>query len=109
MNFNFNVIDVIAIINFEIPDESNYSIIYVVRFAISMVKKVGIMTFEVLHFTCELNPKMGGIPSGLELVTTNLKSHGMNSTVLSFGNSKVSYKGAAPRITRMKESRVEVF
>ena len=67
------------------------------------------MTFEMLHFTCSLNPKMGGIPSGIELVATNLKSHEINSTVFSFGNSNVSFRDATPRITRMKESGVKVF
>jgi glycosyltransferase involved in cell wall biosynthesis len=52
---------------------------------------------------------MGGIPSSLELITTNLEYHGMKSTVISFGNSNASFQGAAPRITRMKESGVEVF
>lgn len=66
------------------------------------------MTAAVLNFACELNPRMGGIPAGIELVTTNLKKYGIESTVISFGNYRDSIRLATPRLERMMQSGIKV-
>ena len=66
------------------------------------------MTAAVLHFVCELNPKMGGIPAGIELTATNLKKYEIESSVISFGNNSTSIRMAMPRVKRMMQSGVHV-
>ena len=60
------------------------------------------MTYTLIHFTCELNPRMGGIPSGIEITSANLKTSGINSSVVSFGNSSTSTRAASSRVQRMR-------
>ena len=60
------------------------------------------MTYTLIHFTCELNPRMGGIPSGIEITSANLKTSGINSSVVSFGNSSTSTRAASSHVQRMR-------
>jgi len=45
---------------------------------------------------------MGGIPSGIEITSANLKTSGINSSVVSFGNSSTSTRAASSRVQRMR-------
>ena len=66
------------------------------------------MTTAILNFVCELNPKMGGIPAGIELIAKNLKRYDIESSVISFGNNRDSIRMALPRVERMMQSGVHV-
>jgi len=66
------------------------------------------MTTAVLNFVCELKPKVGGVPAGIELITTNLKRYDIESSVISFGNCRDSIRMAMPRVERMMQSGVHV-
>jgi glycosyltransferase involved in cell wall biosynthesis len=67
------------------------------------------MRSKLLHFVCELNPRMGGVPTGMELLTTNLVNYEIDSSIASLGNSKLSFQAAAPRIERMKIAGIKIF
>ena len=67
------------------------------------------MRSKLLHFYCELNPRMGGISTGMELIATNLVNYEIDSSIASLGNSKLSFQTAAPRIERMKNAGIIIF
>ncbi len=63
----------------------------------------------ILHFTCGLNPKLGGVVAGIELSTINLAKHGIGGNVISVGNSTGSLVASKPSIGRMRTGGVEVL
>ena len=42
---------------------------------------------QLVHFTCGLNPKMGGIPTSIRELSVNLNQFGLKSVIFSIGNS----------------------
>lgn len=64
---------------------------------------------HLAHFTCGLNPKLGGVVSGIELSTMNLARYGIGGTVISLGNSTESLVAAEPTIAQMRTGGVKVL
>jgi hypothetical protein len=54
--------------------------------------------FFITHFTCTLDPKMGGIPNGILNICTNLKSFGVDGRVISTGNTSRNIHAAKTQI-----------
>jgi len=54
--------------------------------------------FFITHFTCTLDPKMGGIPTGILNICTNLKSFGVDGRVISTGNTSRNIHAAKTQI-----------
>ena len=64
---------------------------------------------HLAHFTCGLNPKLGGVVSGIELSTMNLARYGIGGTVISLGNSTESLVAAEPSVAQMRTGGVKVL
>lgn len=56
------------------------------------------MATTLLHFTCEFNPRMGGIPSGIQITVKNLRDFEIDADVASLGNSYASSRAGKSRI-----------
>ncbi len=65
------------------------------------------MQTSYAHFTCELNPRMGGVLTGLEITTTNLAKFGIMGTIISLGNSKEATRNLGARLTRLNSIGVD--
>ena len=67
------------------------------------------MKHSCLHFTCELNPNMGGIPKGIDVITSNLKTFGIHSTVVSLGNSQAVSKAFSHTLEKLIAGGIEMI
>jgi|LauGreDrversion4_2_1035121.scaffolds.fasta_scaffold07999_1 glycosyltransferase involved in cell wall biosynthesis len=65
------------------------------------------MKLSCLHFTCELNPRMGGILTGIEETTIHLNRFDIAGTIVSLGNSRIAFRAVGPRISRLNEEGIE--
>lgn len=71
--------------------------------------KISEEQFHVWHFTCGLNPRLGGIFSGIENIASNLVKYAISGTVLSYGNSAKNYLSSASVVKKMELTKVEVL
>lgn len=65
-------------------------------------------SFFVTHFTCTLDPKMGGISTGIPNVCTNLKPFGVNGRVISTGNTSRNIDAAKTQIHLLRNLGISV-
>ena len=66
------------------------------------------MKYSCLHFTCELNPSMGGISKGIDVITSNLNRFGIRSTVVSLGNSQEVSKSFSQTLEKLVARGIEI-
>jgi glycosyltransferase involved in cell wall biosynthesis len=64
--------------------------------------------FFVTHFACTMDPKMGGIPSGILNVCSTLMSYGVDGRVISTGNTNANLKAAKIQIQQLKNLGISV-
>lgn len=64
--------------------------------------------FFVTHFACTLAPKMGGIPTGILNVCSNLVRVGVTGRVISTGNTNAHINAAKNQIQQLKDLGITV-
>lgn len=58
---------------------------------------------------CGMNPKLGGILSGVEIICSNLSNSGIENIILTIGNSSHDLKSSLRTLDRIKLSKTLIF